>query len=213
MARQGGHRVRRAFRSMGDIETHAERRRDPAVPRLRHGLGQDAGEFGAAELDVVRPFDLDRARPPGQHRSRGVANGKGRDEANLAGDERRAMKREDKGRVEISGLRHPVAAETAAALRLEVGDDPQGTVFAFLGEAVRFRIGRVDGLEVKETAQQSHQNKDAAAACARLLKGCGKSAKSSTKRPANTITALTSATIGSKRSAGSSKYMSLTMRM
>ena len=155
---------------------------------------------------------------------RGVDGGKLKIGLDMAADLRRigdrAIGPEQNGKVEIAARRGPAAAVPAPARRLLAGPDHRQVGCAFRRQCLGILAGAADAVLHDQTAARRHvrafghaPNNTAAAASVPFRTGARPMKKKTVIRPVTvTITEISRPSGRSKASAGSSKYISLTMR-
>ena len=120
-----------------------------AVERIALALDQDAGDLAAGAQHVVRPFECEafskrRAPPPRRrHGARGPAT---KPSCGAAAASAGSVSRQ-RG-MKIARRRNPWPAAPAASGGLVPRDDPQRAAFAGAAAPQRFRVGRVDDIEM-----------------------------------------------------------------
>src|SRR5579883_2294060 len=181
---------------------------------------QDAGNLAAADQNVVRPFAAG-LREGWRELTQGIGDREPGDKTERRRLARRAFRPGQDRHIEIAGGRGPCATMTPApGALLERPDD--GSVFA---AGQRQRLGLVVGAadarpgEKPVTRGQGRRrgrhftNNDRAAVCAASITGPGSTKKNSVTNAVTTSTPFNSPASGaSNAAAGSSKYMTLTMR-
>ena len=183
----------------------------------RRALEQHAGAFRAADDEVVRPFET---RPPRAEVPGRADQGHAGDEAQLRRAGLRARIDQQRARMEIAPGRHPVAAPAAAAGALLARDDPQPAGIAGDGAAARLGVGGVDRVQTVDPPTERRgpprggnaQNSVCAAAMAALVKSEGARTKAMMRTAASASTLRATTPGWSNATAGSSKYISLTIR-
>ncbi len=191
----------------------------------RFGLGQDAGNLGPVDQQIVRPFAAE-ATARGQETLEGLGQSHGGNEADLGGRGRRHSGAQQKREVEIALGGAPVPAAPAAAPRLLARPDEGAFGRARASTAVHLLIGAIDALEGDEREKgrqrrlwiegpaQAHPPKsETAAAWAAEKSGPGRMKNSKTASAATAMMEGTSQPgAASKPSFSSSKYMTLMTR-
>jgi len=120
--------------------------------------------------------------------------------------------------MEIARARDPGAAAPAAPRALTVGYDPKAARIAGKRAAARFVVGRVDRVQTDDAPGLPRsrgfgvQKSDCAAAMAASVSPDGANTKTMMRAVATASTLRATTSGRSKGFAGSSKYMSLTMR-
>ena len=189
-----------------------------AVPRERHAFDEDPGAFDA--VSEMRSFGhLRRASAAPMSFGRAGERDAG-DEAELRRDRRRTRIDQQCAGVEIALGRDPGSSAPASPGGLFAGDDPQTPRIAGKSATARLIAGRIDRVEMDDAPGRRRaerrlaraQNRDCAAAIAALVSGDGANTKMmiSSAETASTLRATTPGR--SNALAGSSKYISLTMR-
>ena len=184
--------------------------------RERHAFDEKPGAFDASRDEVVRPFEASfRADIFGRAGDRDACN-----EAELRRDRRRTRFHQQCAGVEIALGRDPGSSPPASPGALFAGDDPQTPRIAGESATARLIAGRIDRVEMDDAPGRRRaerrlaraQNRDCAAAIAALVSGDGANTKImiSSAETASTLRATTPGR--SNALAGSSKYISLTMR-
>ncbi len=143
-------------------------------------FNQDAGKFGAAAEDVIRPFQRQHSAQLRRALEDRVVERQRGDKRQLRGTFRRRRISQKQCRVEIAGRRHPFVAAAAAAGGLLRGDDPERVALAGARACQRFGIGRRQRVMGRQTITRRrsrrgklHQNSEWAAALATLTSGPG----------------------------------------
>lgn len=183
-------------------------------------LQQQAGDLGAVEQKVVRPFQQEARSTNSRHGLDSLMQGKPGDEAELWGGGHVARINQKQAGIEIARRRRPLPAVPPPTRQLLGCSDPELpwiTVTRSLESIVVRRARRLKrekpiagGLGLGR--QMHDQNKERAAAPAALTIGAGTSQNSSTTALDTTRTKLTPGDMRSNRSTGASKYMTFTIR-
>ena len=216
VAPERGGRIADPLRRVAAIDPDPDDAGKPTIGK-RRALEQQAGAFGAADDEIVRPFET---RPPRAEVPGRPDEGHAGDEAQLRRAGLRARIDQQRARMEIAPRRHPAAASAAAAGALLACDDPQPAGIARDGAAARLGIGRVDRVETVDPPSERRgsprggnaQNSVCAAAMAALVKSEGARTKAMMRTAAKASTLRATTPGRSNATAGSSKYISLTIR-
>ena len=212
---QNGRRIADALRRAHAIDADADDAGEALLGK-RRALDQKAGAFRAAGDEIVRPFE---ARRPRRASSAARASATPATKPSCARHRLRTRVDQQSAGVEIAPRRSPGPTAPAPPGALLIGDDPETSGIAGERAPARLLVGRVRSrrggrraTRERRSAPAASQNRVCAAAIAALVSGEG----------ANTNTMISSAAIASTprattpgRSnalAGSSKYISLTMR-
>ena len=218
-----GRAVRQSGR-MRQVDPNAERQPGDAARRRECALGQDAGAFGAAAQQVVRPFQPQRGRLRDALRRRLGQRHAGQQAPlrRLAG---RTFRPQQDGHVEVARWRGPGATSPAAPGGLLPGEDGKALGLTRFRTAQQEVGGARQGRMHLQTPTRrqgrrsgpclagcAHPSRAAAAAWAAANIGAGQSAKSAVNRPVPAITIVRLAGARSRLPTGASKYITLTMR-
>src|SRR6185369_15982670 len=191
---QGGGAIGKLGGKARDIDAHPQHDRlDDSAGGFR--LGQNAGDLGPVDQQIVRPF---AAEPParGQQALEALRQGHGGDEADLGRLGRRHPGAQQEGEIEIALGRAPITAAAPAPAALLARPDEGALRRAGSGAAMHLLIGAVDALEGDEREEgrelrpaiRTHPPKsDTAAACAAEKSGPGRMKNSKTASAATAM--------------------------
>ena len=214
--RQTGGCVAKALRRMRAIDADPDHVGGPPASKA-NAFDEDAGAFRASRHQIVRPFEADvgRAEVVCGPRQRHAG-----DEAELRRGRRRTGIDHEGAGVKIALRRDPNTAATASPRGLLVGDDPQPAGLAGERPAARFLVGRIDRAVSNDAPASKRrvqtgggdQKSDCAAAIAALVIGEGRNTNRMITSAESASTIRATGPGWSNAAAGSSKYMSFTIR-
>src|SRR6185437_2492860 len=220
-----------------EIDADAEHQPIDQPPAVHLRFEKDAGELAPGEQDIIGPFEADRR--VWRDLEAGLAQGERRGEAELRGPCRGDPRPEDDRDVEVSGRRHPRPALAPMSLGLLQSPDQRALGRARCGEHFRLVIGAAEAPMAQQAVEIRKQRlallpnrarrsgvafarrsiahpvkRAAATASAPSAKTPGQAKKNRVTSAQTMSTAPISRPIGRSNAAtGSSKYISLTMRM
>src|SRR5208337_2787709 len=214
--RQNGSRIADACRRGDAVDADADDAGEPHVGKAR-ALDQEACAFRAGADEIVRPFET---RHRGADVFRRARQRNARHEAELRRRLLRTRVDHQRAGVEVASGRRPDPTAPAPPGALLFGDDPKTPGIAGEGAAAGLIVSRVDRAEADDPPAGPHavgfrrraQNSVCAAAIAASVSSEGANTNAMISRAATPSTPRATRSGRSNALAGSSKYMSFTMR-